>query len=149
MSKVFKKLQNEVKKLENITAIFKTDKGSGLITYADLKRYPFNEVQDLENGVSFYRKFHPKKEVYFIANMDPKKGVLIDGVLTAIFGKQWHDCKEIATVILGHLIETMPLEQNNTITVKGQQKVYDKLVIHKPGATMVSKYGVEFIDPNN
>ena len=117
MNKHFKELEYAVSNLNKINEIFRSDEGDGLITFNDLKSYPFDVVNDLGNGVSFYRSFHPEKPVYFITDMDPAKGILVDGKLTAVFGKQWHDCREIVSVINGHLIETLPLSQNNTITL--------------------------------
>lgn len=113
-----------------------------VIEWKDLLNTEFGVWIILEGkGVRFKREFHPEKECYFITEMDPE---LSDKDFSE-FGLQVHNCKELGTVLEGHLVE---LTEN-----KKEYRVDDKFMFpsghkHKPISFMFSRYGVEFFNPN-
>lgn len=125
--------------LETIVRNFKEDEGDGLITYAQLKDMPIGTEVDLKNGVKFKKVLNPRKDVYFITNMNPA----LSKKKAAEFGQQWHDCIEIVYVFEGHLIELI----SGKVYKRGDTILFDRFIKHKPASELVSRYGVEFLDP--
>lgn len=134
------KLENALKKLktvEEMTAVFKSDNGDGLITLDELKSISFGEKTGF-NGVEYVRTFNPEKEVYFITDMNPDKAP----DKFPKFGFQWHNCKEDCKVLAGHLIE---LTTGRTYEA-GETVRYNPFQVHKPASKILSKFGVHFFE---
>lgn len=117
---------------------FSSDIGSSMISYSQLSLMSFDEWFDLGQGVRFMRVNHPEKELFFITEMNPKA----EFNLKAVFGIQKHDCKEVVCILEGELIETM---ENGKRYTKGDTVIYPPNFLHKPFATVFSRYSVEFI----
>ena len=119
---------------------FAKDSGATMITYEELKSFPYNQWFDVSDGVRFMRIKDLKSPVCYISELDPLKAK--NGVPS--YGKQKHDCKEIVTVESGELIETYERHKKYE---KGDVAIYPKGFIHKPYSKLLSRYRVEFIDP--
>lgn len=135
---ILSKLDEDIRE---ILHTFKNDSGNSMVTYESLANLEFNVWFPVGNGVKFKRIEHSTKPVYYITEMDPSQ--TIDGI--AKLGIQIHDCREYCNVIEGELIE--PFEGDKKYTT-GDVVIYPTNYKHKPYSTIFSRYGVEFIDPN-
>lgn len=111
------------------------------INWEDLINAEFEKWIVLKGkGVRFKRVFHPKKECYFITEMNPE----LSEKEFAEFALQLHDCKEIGEVFEGHMIE---MTENNKEYKKNDIFMFPKNHKHKPISYLFSRYGVEFFNP--
>ena len=112
-----------------------------MITYKELSNLPYNVWFPVSDGVSFIRVKDLEASVCYISELDPSETK--DGKPT--YGNQEHDCKEIVLVEKGELIETYERHKRYE---EGDKVLYPKNFIHKPYSKVLSRYRVEFIDPN-
>lgn len=122
----------------SILNTFSNDDGDSLVSYDELSSLEFYKWYIVGNGVRFMRLEHDKKPVFFVTEMIPKKQLNNK----ASFGVQSHDCKEIVNILEGELIEAMECGKRYE---KGDIVIYPTNFLHKPYATVFSKYEVEFI----
>jgi quercetin dioxygenase-like cupin family protein len=102
-----------------------------LVTIADFKLVPLNELVMLTSKVSFIKVIDNDNEMHF-------KTYLKAG---GKYGIHTHDCDEYTTVVKGHLIELL---NNNKTYVEGETVVYFANSLHEPACEVDSEYYVIF-----